>query len=105
MFICGKSKDDYITGVATAPKEDDSTFKAWKANNNMVMSWLVNSMNPEIGENFLLYSTAAEIWEAAKVTFSSSENTSEVFETESLLYELRQGDLSVTQYFSSLTRH
>ncbi|XP_073311360.1 uncharacterized protein [Primulina huaijiensis] len=105
MFICGKSKDDYITGAATAPKEDDSTFKAWKANNNMVMSWLVNSMTPEIGENFLLYATAAEIWEAAKVTFSSSENTSEVFETESLLYELRQGDLSVTQYFSSLTRH
>ncbi|XP_075478955.1 uncharacterized protein LOC142519817 [Primulina tabacum] len=105
MFICGKSKDDNITGAATAPKEDDSTFKAWKANNNMVMSWLVNSTTPEIGENFLLYATAAEIWEAAKVTFSSSENTSEVFENESLLYELRQGDLSVTRYFSSLTRH
>lgn len=70
----------------------------------MVMSWLVNSMAPEIGENFLLYSTAAEIWEAAHVTFSSTENTSELFETESILHDLQQGESSVIQYFSSLTR-
>ncbi|KAK9099993.1 hypothetical protein Scep_023423 [Stephania cephalantha] len=105
MFICGKSKDDLLSESATAPKEDDPAYKSWKANNNMVMSWLINSMTPEIGENFLLYATAAEIWEAAKITFSSSENTSEIFETESVLHELKQGDLSVTQYYSLLTRH
>ena len=104
MFICGKSKEEFLNGQAVSPPEDDATFKSWKANNNMVMSWLVNSMIPEIGENFLLYSTAAEIWEAAKITFSSYENSSEVFETESILYELKQGELSVTQYFSALTR-
>ena len=104
MFICGRSKDDYLTGEAKAPKADDPKFRIWKAENNMVMSWLVNSMMPEIGENFLLYSTASEIWEAARVTFSDSENTSELFETENLLHDLKQGDASVTQYYSTLTR-
>ncbi|CAH9120755.1 unnamed protein product [Cuscuta epithymum] len=103
MFICGKSKEDFLS-ITAAPKEDDPSFKSWKANNNMVMSWLINSMTPDIGENFLLYSTAAEIWEAAGITFSSSENTSEVFETESILHELRQGDMSVTQFFTSLNK-
>ena len=33
--------------------------------NNLVMFWLINSMTPEIGENFLLYATAKDIWNAA----------------------------------------
>ena len=61
MFICGKGKDDYLTGVASPPTKEDPKFKGWKAENNMVMSWLINSMNNEIGKNFLLYETAKEI--------------------------------------------
>lgn len=57
------------------------------------MSWLINSMTPEIGENFLLYLLAKEIWETA----------AELFATESLLHDLRQGDSTVTAYFTALT--
>jgi hypothetical protein len=39
-------------------------------------------MTNEIGKNFLLYGTAKEIWEATRETYSSSENTSELFEIE-----------------------
>ncbi|RYE03343.1 MAG: hypothetical protein EOP33_09685, partial [Rickettsiaceae bacterium] len=103
MFISGRGKDDYLTGVATSPVIEDPTFKSWKAENSMVMSWLINSMLPEIGETFLLYRTAAEIWQAAREIFSNSEDMSELFETENTLHDLRQGEMSVTQFFSSLT--
>ncbi|KAJ0046448.1 hypothetical protein Pint_05386 [Pistacia integerrima] len=79
------------------------TYKKWLAENNMVMSWLVNSMNMDIGENFLAFETAKEIWDAAKETYSDIENTSEVAEIERILHDLRQGDLTVTQYFNILT--
>ncbi|KAK9120587.1 hypothetical protein Syun_018204 [Stephania yunnanensis] len=106
MFICGKSKDDLLSESTTAPKEDDPAYKSWKANNNMVMSWLINSMTLDIGENITRYMQQLEMHgKVAKITFSSSENTSEIFETESVLHELKQGDLSVTQYYSLLTRH
>ena len=88
-----------------SPIKEEPTYKQWKTENNMVMSWLINSMNNNIGENFLLYETATEIWEAAKETYSSSDNMSELFGIESTLYDLRQGDLSVTQYYNTLTRH
>lgn len=81
MFICGRSKDDYFTGVTKAPMSEDSAYKGWKTENNMVMSWLINSMNPKTGENFMLHSTA-KIWEVAKEIFSISEDVSELFETE-----------------------
>ncbi|CAL5384833.1 unnamed protein product [Camellia sinensis] len=62
-------------------------------------------MTNDIGENFLLYGTAKEIWEAAKETYSNNENTSELFEVESVLHDFRQGDLMVTQYFNTLNRY
>ena len=58
-----------------------------------------------MGENFLLYKTAKEIWDPARETYSSSENTSELFEVETRLHDLRQGDLNVTQCFNILTRY
>ncbi|KAL5567177.1 hypothetical protein UlMin_030341 [Ulmus minor] len=105
MFICGKGKDDYLTGVAVPPAKEDPKFKRWKAENNMVMSWLINSMNNDIGENCLLYETANEIWDAAKETYSDNENTTELFEIKGTLHDLRQGDLPVTVYFNLLTRY
>ena len=82
MFVCGKGKDDYLTGVAAEPEKEQPTYKTWKTENSMVMSWLINSMNNDIGENFLLYRTAREIWEATKEACSNNENTSELFEIE-----------------------
>ncbi|KAL5739623.1 hypothetical protein ACOSQ2_028803 [Xanthoceras sorbifolium] len=61
MFVCGKGKDDYLTGVVVAPSKEDPKYRTWKSENNMAMSWLINSMINEIGENFLLYGTAQEI--------------------------------------------
>ncbi|KAL5849089.1 hypothetical protein ACOSQ4_007102 [Xanthoceras sorbifolium] len=42
------------------------------------MSWLINSMMPNIGENFLLYETAVEVWDAVKETYSHKDNTPEL---------------------------
>ncbi|RVW87342.1 hypothetical protein CK203_037241 [Vitis vinifera] len=82
MFIRGKEKDDYITGASAAPETIASTYKKWIAENNMVMSWLVNSMTADIDK----------------------ENTSEIIQIEGILHDLRQGNLTVTEYFNTLTR-
>ncbi|KAF7810716.1 Retrovirus-related Pol polyprotein from transposon RE1 [Senna tora] len=50
MFVCGKGKDDYLLGVAKTPSQQDASYKKWWAENNMVMSWLVNSRTTEIGD-------------------------------------------------------
>ncbi|KAL5565961.1 hypothetical protein UlMin_029125 [Ulmus minor] len=105
MYICGKGKDEYLTGEISIPATTDSKYRTWKTENHMVMSWLINSMTTEVGESFLLYKTAKEIWETARETYSSSENTSELFEIETRLHDLRQGELTVTQYFNILTRY
>lgn len=62
MFICGKSKEDFLSDASKRPASTDGKFKSWNAENNMLMSWLINSLILDIGENVLLYSSAKEIW-------------------------------------------
>ncbi|KAK0575868.1 hypothetical protein LWI29_008433 [Acer saccharum] len=89
MFhVHSKEKEDYLTGHITKPDEKDVGYRIWKRDNSQVMSWLVNSMEPHIGENFLLYETAVEIWEAAKDTYSHKDNTPELVTIEGFLHDL-----------------
>lgn len=104
MFICGRDKDGHLTGETVAPDSKDPKFRTWRTNDHLVMSWLINSMTTEVGENFMLYKTTREIWEAAKETYSRTENSSGLFELQTKLYDLRQGDLFITQYFHLFSR-
>ncbi|RVW26170.1 hypothetical protein CK203_109159 [Vitis vinifera] len=79
------------------PETTEPGFRKWKIENSMIMSWLINSMNNDIGENFLLFGTAKDIWDAAKETYSSSENTSELFQVESALHDFRQGEQQIVE--------
>ncbi|KAF7835228.1 Retrovirus-related Pol polyprotein from transposon TNT 1-94 [Senna tora] len=97
-------KEDYLTN-STKPQPDDPKFKTWNAENQMVMSWLINSMDLEIGQDFMFFATAAEIWKAAKESYSDVENTAELFEIKGALHDLKQGELSVPQYFNTLNRY
>lgn len=98
MFICGKGKDEFLSSQNEQPKITDLEFKKWKVD-NMVMSWLINSMTNEIGENFLLYETAHRFWDVVKETFSSKENALELSRIESVFAKV------ITQYFNNLSRH
>ena len=89
MYVRGKGKADYLLTDVATPEEKDSGYKTWMIENNMIMSWLVNSMTTEIGENFLLYSTAKEIWDAAKETYSNKDNSSKLVAIEGILHDLR----------------
>ena len=105
MFICGRGKDDYLIDVVPWPTKEDPKFKGWKAENKMVISWLINSMNNGIEENIVLYETVQEIWEAVRETYLDLEDTMEAFEIDGILHDLYQGDSFVTQYFNLLTRY
>lgn len=57
-----RGKDDYLYGNMHISSTRDPQFRQWKTENAMRMSWLISSMTPEIGNNFILYATAADIW-------------------------------------------
>ena len=63
-FLKGKGKLSHLLG--TGPKPEDPRFDAWDEEDSMVMSWLWNSMLPEIRDTCMFLTTAKEIWEAVR---------------------------------------
>ena len=61
-------------------------------------------MDNSIVEIYLLYPTAKAIWDAITVAYPDLEDSSQMFHLRNRCRLLHQGELSVTQYFNTLTK-
>lgn len=104
LYSCSFVDEARKTSSLSRSHNLNRVMLAWKAENNFVMSWLINSMLPEIGENFLLYSSAKDIWDAARESYSCRDDIAELSAIEFAILDLRQEDTSDMDYFSALTR-
>ncbi|KZV18871.1 Cysteine-rich RLK (receptor-like protein kinase) 8 [Dorcoceras hygrometricum] len=64
------------------------------------MAWLLNSMEPQLSQNFLFLKTAKAIWDVITGTYEYLRNCSQVFGLKTKLGKTKQGNLDVTEYFT-----
>lgn len=76
MYIRGRGEIGYHTGEIKTPAKTDASYSTWDAENSMIMSWLMNSMDEEISANYMCYSTAKELWDNASQMYSDLGNYS-----------------------------
>lgn len=63
MALISKNKFGFVDGSIAEPTEKDCSLSvAWTRNNNIVASWLLNSISKEIIASVIYASSAAEIW-------------------------------------------
>ena len=98
MYLRGRGRLGYLTGSTAAPEPTDPSYDKWESENSLIMAWLINSMEVDIGKTYLFLSTAQEIWETVQEAFLDLENSAQVFELKSRLRDQRQNSLTVTQY-------
>ena len=96
LFLKGRGKLGYINGRIKAPSTEDATYDKWEMENSIVMTWLIHSMIPEIGECFLDMAIAQDIWETMANTYSRNGNFAQIFELRRLIGRSEQGEMSVT---------
>ncbi|XP_009798195.1 uncharacterized protein LOC107817595 [Nicotiana tabacum] len=99
-FLRGKGKLSHLLG--TGPSKEDPKFEAWDEQDSMVMSWLWNSMIPEISDTVMFLSTAKEIWEAIQQTYSKVNDAARIYELKTKVTSMKQGARSVTEYANLL---
>ncbi|XP_059639129.1 uncharacterized protein LOC132281447 [Cornus florida] len=89
MYIRGRGKIGYLMGDKKAPASEDPTYVTWDAENSMVMTWLVNSMDEDISSNYMCYSTAKELWDNVNQMYFDLGNQSQIYELTLKLGEIR----------------
>lgn len=102
LYLRGRGLFGYLNGDTLVPEKTDSSFAKWDSENSLIMAWLINSMEVDIGKTYLFLSTAKELWEAVKEAYSDLENSAQVFELKSKLRDQRQQNLTVTQFYNAL---
>ncbi|KAF3784846.1 hypothetical protein EJ110_NYTH29416 [Nymphaea thermarum] len=68
----------------------------------MVMSWMMNSVQPQIASTITYYTTAKEMWDFLRQTYSQDKNVSKILQVEEELHNLRQGNQDLSQYFATV---
>ncbi|KAI3470208.1 hypothetical protein Pfo_026871 [Paulownia fortunei] len=99
-FLKGKGKLSHLLG--TGPKKGDPKFAAWDEEDSMVMSWLWNAMVFEISDTVMFLTTAREIWEAIKQTYSKKDDATQVYEIKVKLAAMKQGNKIIIEYANTL---
>ena len=99
----GKGKVGYLMAAIPMPPSTAANYSTWDAENSIVMAWLINSMKPKLGQTYLFYKIAKEIWDIVQEIYSNLENTARCFEICSSLRTTKQGSMSVTEYYNVLT--
>ncbi|XP_060186369.1 uncharacterized protein LOC132615795 [Lycium barbarum] len=103
IALSAKNKVGFIDGTITQPAVTDETFKSWTRCNNMVISWILNSLSKEIAETVLYSKTAKEIWTELEERFGQS-NGPQLYQLQKEISELAQGNSDIAGYYTKLKR-
>lgn len=69
IAIFAKNKLGMINGLIPHPKLDDQTYASW---NDMVISWLLNSLSKDIANSVIYSRTVKYLWIGLKERFGQS---------------------------------
>lgn len=103
IALTTKNKIGFINGSTVEPKVGTNLHRAWSRSNNMVISWLLNSLSREIYESVLYYSTAKDIWVELEDRFGQSSDP-RLFQLQKELSDLVQGSSDITAYYTRIKR-
>ncbi|XP_078158094.1 uncharacterized protein LOC144553769 [Carex rostrata] len=74
----------------------------WKTEDSIVKTWILNSLDPSLVGNFMLYPTAKAVWDALKRTYFEGSDESKIFELKRRANRLRQSGGSIEEYYNNL---
>jgi hypothetical protein len=103
MALTTKNKLGFVTGTLfppNVPESDPLNFSGCRCN-NMVLSWLINSVSKEIAASIIYIDSVAEMWTDLQDRFSHL-NGPRVFQLQQKLSSLSQENDSVSTYFTTL---
>lgn len=102
LALGGKSKLGHINGSVQPPEQLTPTYEVWLAKDLLVMSWLLNSMEPAISDIFSFSESALDLWKAVEEMYGNQNNAARVFQLQKDISNLQQEGNSFIQHLGRL---
>ncbi|XP_038707186.1 uncharacterized protein LOC120002485 [Tripterygium wilfordii] len=102
LALGGRSKLGFINKDTVVPNDKSLEYETWLATDQMVRSWLLNSMEIHLAEIFSYADSAADMWEAIKEMYGNQNNAARVFQLQRDIACLHQEGKSFVQFLGNL---
>ena len=88
--------------INSSPNEDAAQYFKWLEEEEILITWIIDSMKPEVCDRFIDYASVKEIWEAIIRLYSKLEDESRMADLNRKSIELRQEQRGVLEYSNEL---
>ncbi|CAL2230653.1 unnamed protein product [Prunus armeniaca] len=103
LALGGRSKIGFINGNILAPAVDDPKYEDWFCKDQLVMSWLLNSMEPQVAEIFIFFFYSAQhLWTAVKEMYGNQNNAARIFQLKKDIARVYQDGKPFIEHLESL---
>lgn len=97
-----KNKLGFIDGTICEPSDpNDHLMEHWLRSNDIVITWMQNTMAADIRSSTMYAETAHQLWLELEQSFAQ-QNAPRIFEVKQSITNLKQNQDSVSVYFSRL---
>ncbi|KAM1349391.1 hypothetical protein ACFX10_003533 [Malus domestica] len=105
ISLSAKNKLGFVDGTVTQPSEKTkpADHATWQRCNDMIVAWIINSIDSEISDSILYMTDAHAIWEELRERYSQS-NAPRIFQLQRDIASLTQDQLSVAAYYTKLKK-
>ncbi|KZV52705.1 hypothetical protein F511_23168 [Dorcoceras hygrometricum] len=96
-----KKKYGFIDGSLKEPSEDSSEQEDWWTVNSMVVSWILNTIEPTLRSTITFMEIAKDLWDDIKERFSAG-NGPRIHQLKTELVECKQRGMTIVNYYGKL---
>ncbi|CAO2816832.1 unnamed protein product [Amaranthus hypochondriacus] len=100
--LTAKNKMSFIDGSLPQPDSTSSDFHAWTRCNNMLIGWLISSMDRLTAKSVMYCSTAQEIWLDLEERYGQASMAQLYSLQEQLTNMTQQSDQHIADYFTKM---
>ncbi|XP_009763244.1 uncharacterized protein [Nicotiana sylvestris] len=98
-----KSKLGFINGDCKRPYLDSPNFRLWERCDDMVTSWILNSLTKEIADSVEYVTDAFELWRELEDRYDQTNGT-KLYQLQKEINDLSQGSLDITSYYTKMKK-
>ncbi|KAH0680168.1 hypothetical protein KY285_021196 [Solanum tuberosum] len=98
-----KSKTCFNNGKLVKPNPDDASFQQWERCDDMVTSWILNSLSPDLRDSLQYVNNAHELWAELEERYDQT-NGCKLYQLQNEINDLVQGTLDVNGYYTKMKK-
>jgi len=99
LLLSAKQKLSLVDGSYKKPDAGSPLLPYWQRCNDMVISWLLNSLHKNVRDSVLFHKTASEIWTELNERYGQT-NKARLFQAQKVVSCISQGDQDIANFFN-----